>query len=198
MKTHAPRLELELDTEGARRIMEIAYQVGAFAEGDFTLSSGVKSDRYFEGQKVTLSPQGAYEVGKAIYDELVKVGVDAVGGLAMGAYPIAVSVAMVSHMEGRPIPSFIVREVPKEHGTRREIEGGLKEGSRVAIVDDVITKGGSILKAIRAVEEANCKVVKVIVIVDRYEGGSDMLREKGYDFSPILGYRAPGEVTVEG
>ncbi len=191
------RLELELNTESARKIREIACKLGAFLQGDFTLSSGQDSDRYFDGKIVTLSPEGAYEVGKAVFDELVKIGVDAVGGLATGAYPIVTAVALVSQLEGKPISAFVVREEPKKHGRKKQIEGHLEQGSRVAIVDDVITRGGSIYKAIKAVEEANCRVVKVIAIVDRYEGGSDKLRREGYDFTSILGFKSPGEITIE-
>lgn len=185
-------LELGLNTESAKKILEIAYEVGAFLRGEFTLTSGKKSNYYFDGKKLTLSPEGAYWVGKTVFDELTKIGVDAVGGVATGAYPIVTAVALVSHLEGKPIPSFIVREEPKEHGTKRQIEGHLKEGSRVAIVDDVITTGGSVLRAIEAVEAVNCKVVKVIVLVDRHEGGSDRLKEEGYDFTAVL-HLWPGE-----
>jgi orotate phosphoribosyltransferase len=185
METY-PSLELGLDTEGTRRLREIAYEAGAFLTGEFTLTSGRKSNYYIDGKRITLSPEGAYLVGKAIFDELVKTGVDAVGGVATGAYPMVTAVALVSHMEGKPIPAFIVREVAKEHGTMRQIEGHLKEGSRVVIVDDVLTTGGSVLKAIEAVEAAKCKVVKVIVLVDRREGGSDRLKKEGYDFTALL------------
>jgi len=179
-------LELGLDTEGTRRIRGIAIEVGAFLRGEFTLTSGKKSNYYFDGKKVTLSPEGAYQVGKAVFDQLAGVGIDAVGGVPVGAYSMVAAVALVSHLEGKPIPAFIVREETKEHGTKRRIEGHLKEGSRVAMVDDVITTGGSLLRAIKAVEAANCKVVKVIVLVDRNEGGSDRLRQEGYDFAALL------------
>ena len=185
METY-PTLELGLDTEGTRRIREIAGEVGAFLTGEFTLTSGKKSNYYIDGKKITLSPEGAYLVGKAIFDELIKTGVDAIGGVATGAYPIVTAVALVSHLEGKPIPAFIVREVTKEHGTMRKIEGHLKQGSRVAIVDDVLTTGGSVSRAIEAVEAAKCKVVKVIVLVDRHEGGSDRLKKEGYDFTALL------------
>jgi len=185
-------LELGLNTESAKMILEIAYEVGALLEGEFTLASGKKSNYYFDGKKLTLSPEGAYQVGKAIFDELAGVGIDAIGGVPVGAYPMVAAVALVSYLEGKPIPAFIVREEAKEHGTQRKIEGHLKEGSRVAIVDDVVTTGGSLLRAIEAVEAINCKVVKVIVLVDRHEGGSDRLKEEGYDFTSIL-HLWPGE-----
>ncbi|MCL0091989.1 orotate phosphoribosyltransferase [Dehalococcoidales bacterium] len=179
-------LELGLNNESAKRLREIASEVGALLVGEFTLTSGKKSSYYFDGKKLTLSPEGAYWVGKVVFDELAKTDVDAIGGLAIGADPIVTAVALVSHLEGKPISSFIVRDIPKEHGTKRKIEGYLKQGSRVAIVDDVITTGGSVSKAIEAVEAVNCKVVKVIVLVDRHEGGSDKLKEDGYDFTAIL------------
>ena len=152
-------LELGMTTERTQRILELARETGALLFGEFTLASGKKSGHYFEGKRLTLSPEGAYQVGKAIFDELAGINVDAVGGLAMGAFPIVTAVSLISHQEGKPIPSFIVREQPKEHGTHRKIEGHLKEGFRVAIVDDVITTGGSVKKAIEAVEAVKCKVV---------------------------------------
>ncbi|MBA7627625.1 Orotate phosphoribosyltransferase [subsurface metagenome] len=181
-----PTLELGLDTEGSRRIREIAHEVGAFLTGEFTLTSGKKSNYYIDGKRITLSPEGVYQVGKVIFDELAETEVDAVGGVATGAYPMVAAVAVISHLEGKPMPIFIVREVTKEHGTMRRIEGHLKEGSKVAILEDVLTTGGSVQKAIEAVEAANCTVVKVIALVDRNEGGSDRLRKEGYDFTAIL------------
>lgn len=188
MEPYSVRLDIEKDSESARKIRGIAYEVGALLQGEFTLASGRKSNRYFEGKKITLQPEGAYQVGKAIFDELAEAGVDAVGGLATGAYPIATAVALVSHLEGKPVSAFVVREEQKDHGARRLVEGHLPEGSRVAIVDDVITSGGSIIKAIRAVEERDCRVVKVIALVDRHEGGAEKLRGMGYEFAAILGF----------
>jgi orotate phosphoribosyltransferase len=189
-------LELGVDTERTRRILELAHVTGALLHGDFTLSSGKKSDHYFEGKRLTLHPEGAYLIGKEVLGRLAGTDVEAIGGLVMGAFPIITAVAVVSHQEGRPIPTFIVREQPKEHGTRRKIEGHFKKGSKVAIVDDVITTGGSVLKAIKAVEEEGCKVVKVIVIVDRNEGGSEQLREEGYDFDAIINLPPTGEASI--
>ncbi len=191
------RLELGLNKARSRRILELAEETGALLYGDFTLASGKKSDHYFEGKRLTLSPEGAYQVGMAVFEEIERIGVEAVGGLAMGAFPIITAVTLISHQKGRPIPSFIVREKPKEHGTKREIEGHLKAGAKVAIVDDVITAGGSVLKAIEVVEAMGCKVAKVIVITDRHEGGSDLLKSRGYDFGAIIHLRPTGEATID-
>lgn len=187
-----------MKTETAKRILELAREVGALLYGDFTLVSGKKSTYYFDGKRLTFSPEGAYQVGKAVFDELAGLDVDAIGGVPIGGYPIVTAVALVSHLEGKPIPSFAVRDMPKEHGTRRQFEGHFTEGWRVAIVDDVITTGGSLRKTIEAVEAAKGKVVKVVVIVDRHEGGSDQLKKDGYDFTAIIDLWPSGEATVGG
>lgn len=189
-------LELGLMTERTEAILKLAHSTGSLLHGDFTLSSGAKSDHYFEGKKLTLHPEGAYLVGKEVLDMLKGYEIDAIGGLAMGAFPIITATALVSHQEGTPIPSFIVREEHKTHGTKRKIEGHFTNGAKVAIVDDVITTGGSVRKAIEAVEAANCKVMKVIVIVDRHEGGSDQLRQEGYDVSAIIDLLPSGVTSV--
>jgi orotate phosphoribosyltransferase len=176
-------------------LIKLALKTGAIKFGEFTLASGAKSNRYFEGKLLTLHPEGANRVGEAIFNILEKTDVDAVGGLIIGAIPIATAVSMVSYQRGRPISAFLVRENPKEHGTQRLIEGNLAPGSRVAIVDDVITKGGSVIKAIQAVESSGCKVVKVITIVDRHEGGSEKLIADGYDFVPLIHFHADGTVA---
>ncbi len=183
-------LEAGLDSESARRLKELATEVGALMLGDFTLASGKKSAYYFDAKKLTLSPEGAYRIGKAMYDELAKLPLDAVGGVATGAYPIATAVTLVSYLEHKPLPAFMVRETVKEHGTKRLIEGHLKEGFRVAIVEDVITTGGSVYKVIEAVKAAGCRVVKVIALVDRHEGGGEKLRADGYDFTALLHLKA--------
>lgn len=189
-------LELEVVTERTKRILKLAHETGALLRGEFILSSGKKSDHYFEGKRLTLYPEGAYLIGKEIFERLEGTGIDAVGGLVMGAFPIITAVAIASFQEGKPIPTFIVREQPKAHGTRRKIEGHFQKGTRVAIVDDVITTGDSVLKAIKAVEEEGSKVEKVIVIVDRNEGGSELLKKQGYDFEAIINLPPSGEASI--
>jgi len=189
-------LELGVDTKRTKRILQLLHETGAVLYGDFTLSSGKKSDHYFEGKMLTLYPEGAYLIGKEVLERLKGIEVDAVGGLVMGAFPIITAVAVVSYQEGKPIPTFIVREQPKEHGTKRKIEGHFKKGLKIAIVDDVITTGESVLKAIKAVEEEGGKVEKIIVIVDRNEGGSEMLKKQGYDFEAIINLPPSGESNI--
>jgi orotate phosphoribosyltransferase len=177
------------------RLLEI-FKKRAILKGDFTLASGRKASYYFDGRMVTLSPEGAFLIGEKVFRILEKCGAEAVGGMTVGADPIATAVALISHQEGTPIPAFIVRAEGKRHGTQKRIEGPLKAGSRVAIVDDVITTGGSVLRSIEAVEAEGCRVVKVVVLLDRQEGGSDEIRRRGYDFLAILEADTSGEVKL--
>ena len=185
MKSY-PTLEPGLDNKDVRRLQEGAREVGAFLTGDFTLTSGKKSNYYIDGKRITLSPEGAYLLGRIIFKELSGTGVAAVGGVATGAYPMVTAVGLISHLEGRPLPVFVVREVAKGHGAKRKIEGSLKEGAGVAILEDVLTTGGSVLRAIEAVEAAGGRVIKVITLVDRGEGGGDALKRAGYELEALL------------
>ena len=154
--------------------------------GDFTLASGKKSSFYFDSKKTTLLPEGAYLVAAEILALLAKQGIraDAIGGMTLGADPIVCPVAALSHQEGQPLRAFIVRKESKEHGTGRQIEGSLEPGSRVVVVDDVVTTAGSTLKAIEAVETAGHEVVAVVCLVDREEGGTQRLSR--WPFHPLF------------
>ena len=145
--------------------------------GDFTLASGRKSNFYFDSKKTTLLAEGAYLTAAEILEVLAEndVQADAIGGMTLGADPIVCPVAALSQLAGRPLRAFIVRKEAKEHGTGRQIEGNLEPGSRVVVVDDVVTTGGSTLRAIEAVEGAGHRVVAVVCLVDREEGGTEPL-----------------------
>ena len=147
--------------------------------GEFTLSSGKKSNFYLDCRKVTLHPTGARLIGKIILEKIKGLKVDAVGGLTLGADPIIGAVITLGD-----IPGFIVRKTAKEHGTQQKIEGLIEPGWNVLIVEDVATTGASALAAIAAAEAAGAKVVKVISVVDREEGSTEAL--KNYDFDPIF------------
>jgi orotate phosphoribosyltransferase len=177
-------------------LIELAKKTGAIKFGEFVLASGAKSNRYFEGKLLTLHPEGARRVGEAIFNILEGSGAQAVGGLILGAIPIATAVCIISQEKGKPLMAFMVRESTKEHGTKKLIEGPLEPGMKVAIVDDVVTRGGSVLKAIAAVESIGCKVVKVVAIVDRHEGGGDKLISDGYDFVPLIHFSPDGRVQA--
>ena len=158
----------------------------AVSQGDFTLASGRKSRYYLDARLVTLHPEGAYLIARAILDLIAaeRIEAEAIGGLTMGADPIASAVAAVSHLEGRPIPAFIVRKEAKGHGARRQVEGGLEPGARVVVVDDVVTTAGSTLQAVSAVEALGCQVAAIVSLVDREEGGGQAL--KRYRYYPLF------------
>jgi orotate phosphoribosyltransferase len=155
--------------------------------GDFTLSSGAKSKYYIDCRLTTLDPQGAWLVGRVLH-ELIrreeaarKMPIRAVGGLTMGADPIALAIGMVScwAKDPNPLQVFVVRKAPKAHGQTRLIEGNFTEGDTVVVVDDVITRGDSTLAAVRAVTDAGGQVTFVAVLVDREEGGRQKIEELG-------------------
>ena len=145
--------------------------------GDFTLASGRKSRYYFDSKRTTLTAEGAYLSALAMLEELRSrsIEADAIGGMTLGADPIVCPAAALSHIDGPPLRAFIVRKESKEHGTGRQIEGNLAPGSRVIVVDDVVTTGGSTLRAVEAAEQAGHTVVAIFCIVDREQGGAELL-----------------------
>ena len=154
--------------------------------GPRKLASGKMSNCYIDGKLITCDPEGLYLVSKIILSIIEDEKIDAIGGMTMGADPIAAGVAVLSYLEGRPIRAFIVRPAPKDHGMGKLIEGHIQKGWSVVIVEDVVTTGGSALKAIRAVEEAGAVVKKVVAIVDRLEGAKEALAEKNIPLQSIF------------
>ncbi|OYT53557.1 MAG: orotate phosphoribosyltransferase [Candidatus Altiarchaeales archaeon ex4484_2] len=174
-----------------KRLLELVKE-SALSIGEITLSSGKKSSYYIDCRRITLDPEGAYLVAKILLDMFHGKGIDAVGGLTLGADPILGALAAVSFLEGNPIPTFIVRKTSKKHGTRNAIEGRLKEGSRVAVVDDVATTGNSLMQVIDTVEKMDCEVRKVVVIVDREEGAKKTMARRGYRMESVFSRRELG------
>ncbi len=168
------------------RLIEILKEKSLITGVERILTSGRKSNYYIDCKMTTLDPEGANLVGQLILEALEPYRVDAIGGYTLGADPIVSAVAAVSYQLGKPLPAFIVRKEPKKHGEQKMIEGPFKSGWRVAIVDDVTTTGGSILKACKAVEEAGGEVVLTMVIVDRMEGGKENIEKNGYKFLSLL------------
>jgi len=153
--------------------------------GDFTLASGKKSDLYVDCRVTALDNKGAHWIGQAGWDlvlgkiEAGGLEVDAIGGMTMGADPISLVVGMASSEHEKALQVFTVRKEPKGHGRGKQIEGNFKEGDRVVVVDDVITTGGSTLKAIEAIRAAGGEVVFCLVLVDREEGGRPAIEANG-------------------
>ncbi|MFZ2456799.1 MAG: orotate phosphoribosyltransferase [Candidatus Altiarchaeia archaeon] len=174
-----------------RRLLELIKKEALF-KGDYTLSSGKKSGYYIDLRLITMSSEGAYLIANILFDELKEENIDAIGGLTMGADPIAAAYAAISFMRGKPSSAFIIRKEEKKHGKGKLIEGPLKKGARVVIVDDVATSGGSLIKAIEAAEKEGCTVVKVMSLVDRNEGASSELAKRGYALQPLYNLKDLG------
>jgi orotate phosphoribosyltransferase len=157
--------------------------------GDFTLASGKKAKYYLDGKQVTLDSRGAKLVGAGLLDLLGEPLPDAVGGMSIGADPITAAIITLAGVRNQSLAGFMVRKEAKGHGTNRFIEGPVKAGNRVAIVEDVVTTGGSSLEAIARCEEFGLKVVRVLAIIDRMEGGAEAFASKGYPFMSLLTIR---------
>jgi len=157
-------------------------------QGDFTLASGARSSYYVDARRTTMSAEGQFLVGEVALRAIEQAGWEPgwVGGLTMGADPIAYAVAHRSWLEGRPVEGFSIRKQAKGHGTGRRIEGGLPEGAAVVVVEDSMTSGGSALEAIRAVEEHGCRVLGLLTLVDREEGGAERIRDAGYEVVAVF------------
>lgn len=162
-------------------IVKYAYQ-----EGDFTLSSGQKSNFYLNCKQVTLRAEGALLVGKLIFS-LLSEDTTAVAGLTLGADPIVTSVSLVSALENRPIPALIVRKEAKGHGTQAYIEGvSLPSGAKVVVLEDVVTTGKSAMLAVERLRDAGYQVNKIISLIDRLAGGREFYASQGLEFESIF------------
>ncbi len=160
----------------------------ALIVGPITLSNGSVSDHYFDCKRVTLLSEGADLVGKLVLEKILALPVRpvAIGGLNTGADPIIGSVMMEARLRGIELDGFYVRKEPKKHGTRNRMENApQKRGAQVVIVDDVVTKGGSVLQAIEVAQKEGCNVVAVVTLVDRLEGGGDQVRSRIPTYIPL-------------
>ena len=161
----------------------------SFGRGEITLASGRKSDFYFNLKPTMLDPEGAALLAELSLDALKDDKIDYIGGLEMGAVPIAGAIAQLSWLKGNPIAAFFVRKKPKEHGARLAVEGLAKDeslaGKRIVIVEDVTTTGGSAIKAVDAVKDSGGEVVLVFTMVDRDEGATEAFAEAGIPFRAL-------------
>lgn len=152
----------------------------------FKLASGKLSNYYINCKATTLDPASMLLIGHIFYDKIKNLDVDAVGGLTHGADPIALATSMVSGMQGNSIQAFVIRKEPKAHGMMKLIEGNVEKGSRVVIVDDVVTTGGSTIQAIEKAKEEGLIIKKAIVLINRQEGGRENIEEKGIPFESVF------------
>lgn len=175
-----------------RRLKELLLEK-SYRQGTFTLTSGKTSDFYIDGKQTTLDAEGGYLCGRLLFELIQNAPekISSVGGMTLGADPLVTAVSVVSHLADTadtPLPAFIVRKEAKGHGTGNYIEGkkNLVPGSSVALVEDVVTTGGTLLQVIERVENEGFKVGLVVTVVDREEGGSEVLAQAGYPLQSIF------------
>jgi orotate phosphoribosyltransferase len=147
------------------------------ATPSFKLVSGGLSKYYVNCKPTTLSPRGMYLVGHLMFDAVCDADIAAVGGLTFGADPIAMSTAFVSELKGKPFKAFSIRKERKDHGIVKWIEGDIEPGNRVVVLEDVVTTGGSTIRAIERAVSEGLQVVRVVTLVDRQEGGMENIRK---------------------
>lgn len=177
------------DTRAALKALLLEKSVRT---GKFTLASGKTSDLYIDCRVTAMDPVGANLIGKlgweTVKQEISRRGlnVQAIGGMTMGADPISLAVGMTSANDEKPLQVFTVRKEPKGHGKGQQIEGNFSKGDTIIIVDDVITTGGSTLKAMDVIEAAGGKIAFALVLVDREEGGREAIEARGIPVIPLF------------
>jgi len=166
-------------------LVEMSYE-----EREVTLVSGRKSNFYFDGKQTTLHAKGGLLVGKAFWEEVKQFPgpIHGVGGLTLGADPIATATSIAAHLDGAEVHAFIIRKEPKGHGTGQWLEGrkNLPPGSRVVIVEDVTTTGGSSLQAVERAEEEGLVVLGIVTLVDREEGARNKIESAGQQLRAVF------------
>jgi len=175
---------LELKKRLARLLIDKSY-----LEGDFTLTSGQKSDYYFDCKHTALHPEGSWLIGKFFLDMIRARGdVQGVGGMTLGADPLVSAVTVVSHIEGYPLPGFIIRKQPKGHGTNQYLEGlkNFEPGMNVCLLEDVITTGGTLLQAVERVRDQGLNIVAIMGVLDREQGGRENIAKAGFELATIF------------
>lgn len=186
--------ESKVTTLSAKEQLHALLLEKSVCRGEFTLASGAKSDFYVDARVTTLDPRGARLIGqvgwKLVEETMATLGrpAKAIGGLTMGADPLALSIGMAAQEQdtSTPLQVFTVRKKAKEHGRLKRIEGNFSAGDSVVVVDDVITTGGSTLQAIEAIEEAGGQVAFVMALVDREESGRENIEKRGYHVVSIF------------
>ena len=183
MQTLSAEAVLELKRRLARLLVEKSYR-----EGDFVLASGRRSDYYFDCRVTALHAEGSWLIGTLFNHMLSEMDIKGVGGMTMGADPLVAATTVISHEQGRPLHGLLVRKEAKGHGTGQYVEGlgNFSTGDRVAMLEDVVTTGGSLLKACDRIRDAGLSIVAVCAILDREEGGREKLREAGYDLLALF------------
>ncbi len=188
--------EMVQTASGSDRLLERAKELGALQFGDFTLSSGQKSTYYFDGRQLSLDPEGSSIISQLFLEKILDAGCEAVGGPTVAAVPIVGALMLRAWHEEEAITGFFVRPEAKGHGMGRQVEGNVKPGMKVAVFDDTVSTGGSLLEAIDAVQAFGCEVALVLCVLDRHQGGSDEVKRRGLSFVSFWEATPEGEVKV--
>jgi orotate phosphoribosyltransferase len=167
------------------RLIELVSQ-HSLQFGDFTLASGKKAKFYLDCRLVTLHPEGAAQIGAGMLEVLQADLPDAVGGMAIGADPITGAIVTIAGQQSINLLGFIVRKEAKQHGMGRQVEGPVRSGMSCVVVEDVVTSGGSALKAVEAVQEFGMHVTGVLALIDRLEGGREAIEAAGLTLTTLL------------
>ena len=184
-----------------KRLLELLFEK-SFQYNEkpiFCLASGKMSNYYFNCKKVTFNPEGKYLTGNILFEMISDLRIDAVGGMTLGADPIANAISLISYIsagcelkskienrKSKIIKSFSIRKKPKNHGLKLPIEGDINENDRVVILDDVVTTGQSTIEAIDAARDFKLNVVKAIALIDREEGGRENIEKKDVEFESLF------------
>ena len=170
-------------------LLKLLYRL-SYEEREVTLTSGKKSNYYIDGKQTTCHARGAFLVGHLFYERIRNAGipVKGVGGLTMGADPMVAAISVISALKNDPLHAFLIRKEPKGHGKQLWLEGdkNFQAGDPVAIVEDVVTSGGSLLKAVERAQAHDLKVVLALTLVDRLEGGAQLLLEHGIELKSFF------------
>jgi orotate phosphoribosyltransferase len=178
-------------TDAKMRLLELVKK-RSLIFGEITLASGQKSNYYIDGKMSLMYSETAPLIGEVLFEMTKDMNLDALGGPEVGAIPMATAAAIRYQQAGRPIEGFFVRKEAKQHGTQKLIEGGFRAGQRVAILEDVITTGGSVFQSIDAVQTAGGKIEAVICLVDRLQGARERFEARGLRFLPVFTIRDLG------
>ncbi len=182
----APRLELPTDAAASRQLLLERLASRAYRHGTFTLASGRTSNHYVNCKPVSLSGEGLALLGAQMLDHVEDQAL-AVAGLTLGADPLVSAVAMAAALQGRSLDALIVRKEAKGHGTGAWLEGPLPQpGSTITVLEDVVTTGGSSLKAVNQLRAAGYQVKRVVTIVDRQEGGLEAMTAAGLELRSLF------------
>jgi orotate phosphoribosyltransferase len=181
-----PAARPDLRDDRRERLLRIIKAQSLLTGAQFTLASGQRSGFFFDMKKTMFHPEGAALIGDIIFEMIAPdTDVEYIGGLEIGAIPMAVSVAARSWPD-RPINAFFVRKAPKDHGAINLIDGQFRPNQKVILFEDVTTTGGSVMKAVRAVRDQGCTVKKIVTIVDRGEGAAANLRKENLELAAIF------------